>query len=213
MAGVNVNSNPAPAVPSGQEAYNAELSAPVDVNPIYAMSPSGILEYCEAQMSSINSQFNEQVAGLQQMNNDSTMLGTLKAAISGVGPNGLNMAPTGSNPSDEATWSSIDTQINSDIAVAKQEGNSQLVASLTSIKTTFETDGTTDGGTDHVVSPNEITDITNAIDTASSNITANQQIAMTNVNQIASDQNSMLTQMTQMLAGMDQTELKIAGNA
>jgi hypothetical protein len=177
------------------------------------MSPAGVLEYCEAQMSSINSQFDQQVEGLQQMNSDSTMLGQIKSAISGVGPNGLNMAPAGGNPGDEATWSTIDGQINSAIAVATKENNSQLVASLNGIKTTFETDGTSDGGTDHVVSPNEITDISNAIDTATSNITANQQVAMINVGQVANDMNSILTQTTQIMQGMEQTQLKIAGNA
>ena len=201
MAGVGINGNNPPQELPGQAAANAALAAPVSNNPTFSMSPAGLLEYCERQMSSINSQFNEQVAGLQQMNSDSTMLGGLKSAISGIGANGL----TGSD-ADNATYDSIDAQINNALAIAQGENNSQLAASLTSIKTNFEAGG-------KAVSASEVTDVSNSIDTAMSNITANQQVAMINVGQVANDMNSILTQTTQMLQGMEQTQLKIAGNA
>jgi hypothetical protein len=215
-ANVNgINPNTPQIDPGVAAAQAAGLSG---AGPTYSMTPQGVLAYCEDQMQSINAQFNEQVEGIQSMNNDSTMIGNLKAAFSQYSTDGINYDPTANSnqggPNEttagDANYNALDSQLNSAIAQAQQEGNTSLVSSLTAAKNTFETNGT--GGSDKIVSASDITSICNALDTAASGVTSNQQVSMITVGQIANTLNSVMTQMSQIIQGMDQTTLKIASN-
>jgi len=199
------------------QAVGTEATASTDevsgANPVYAMSPQGVLAYCEDQMQSINAQFNEQVEGIQKSNNSSTLIGNLKSELASYEAGGINWDPTAANnagaPKDTGmtdTYTKIDNDINTAIGEAQASGDTGLVASLQSIKATFENGG------DSSVSPQEITSMCDGLDSAASTVTSNQQVSMITVGQIANTLNSVMTQMSQIIQGMDQTSLKIAGN-
>jgi hypothetical protein len=210
------------ANPMPPEVESPEQSAPADEvsgsNPAYSMTPAGVLQYCEDQMQSINAQFNAQVEGVSSMNKDSQLIGNLKSQLAAYESGGINYDTTANggqgapNVTDggNANYDTIEASIQAAIGQANAEGNTGLVNSLTQIQTTFASNNS--GGADKVVNPSEITSMCDQLDTAASGVTSNQQVAMITVGQIANTLNSVMTQMSQIIQGMDQTTLKIASN-
>ncbi len=208
------NMNP-PAPPAAAPADEVSGS-----NPIYSMTPAGVLQYCEDQMQSINAQFNQQVQGVSGMNNDSTTLGNLKSMLVPFESGGINYSSTanggsgGGNvtPDGDKSYAAIEAAIQQAIDNAQQANppNTSLLATLNSIQATFSANP--GGQPDEIVSPDDITSMCGQLDTAASTVTSDQQVAMITVGQIANTLNSVMTQMSQIIQGMDQTTLKIASN-